>query len=234
MSTSSRALKALAVGLAITIAPVSALHADTYRKLPAAAVQPMAATPGRVDTAVLAGGCFWGVQGVFAHVKGVTKVVSGYAGGSSATARYDAVSSGMTKHAEAVRITYDPAQISYAEILRIFFSVATDPTEVNRQGPDIGPQYRNEIFYTSPDQQRVAAAYIAQLNAAKAFPRKIATKVTAAPKFYAAEKHHQDYLTRNPRQPYIVVHDLPKVAALKTIFPERYRADPVLVSKTGV
>ena len=232
MKTAPRLLKTLAIGLAITAAPMAALHADTYQKLPVPAVQPTAARG--LQTAILAGGCFWGVQGVFAHVKGVTKVVSGYAGGTGLTAKYDIVSSGATKHAEAVRIVYDPTQISYADILRIFFSVATDPTEINRQGPDIGPQYRNEIFYTTPEQQKIATAYIAQLNAAKAFPRRIATKVTAATKFYPAEKYHQDYLTLHPTQPYIAVHDLPKVAALKTHFPERYRADPVLVSKTGV
>lgn len=232
MKTASSFLKTLAIGLAITAAPLGALHADTYQKLPTPAVQ-SAAAAGQ-QTAILAGGCFWGVQGVFAHVKGVTKVVSGYAGGTALTAKYDIVSTGATKHAEAVRITFDPKQISYGEILRIFFSVATDPTEVNRQGPDVGPQYRNEIFYTTPEQQKVAAAYIAQLDAAKVFPKRIATKVTAAPKFYPAEKYHQDYLTLHPTQPYIAVHDLPKVAALKTYFPERYRAAPVLVSKTGV
>lgn len=232
MKTAPRLLKTLAIGLAITASPLSALHADTYQKLPVPAVQPAAAKG--LQTAIVAGGCFWGVQGVFAHVKGVTKVVSGYAGGSGMTAKYDVVSTGATKHAEAVRITYDPTQISYGEILRIFFSVATDPTEVNRQGPDVGPQYRNEIFYTTPEQQKTATAYIAQLDSAKAFPRRIATKVTPATKFYAAEKYHQDYLTLHPTQPYIAMHDLPKVEALKRLFAERYRADPVLVSKTGV
>jgi peptide-methionine (S)-S-oxide reductase len=228
----NRAIKALALSLAVLALPLGAAQAEIFQKLPVATAQPAAAKG--LQTAVVAGGCFWGVQGVFAHVKGVTKVVSGYAGGTAPTAKYEVVSTGATKHAEAVQITFDPAQISYAEILRIFFSVATDPTEVNRQGPDVGPQYRNEIFYTNADQQRVAAAYIAQLDAGKAFPKKIATKVSPLPKFYAAEKHHQDYLTLNPTQPYIVYNDLPKVAALKQYFPERYRADPVLVSKTGV
>lgn len=232
MKTAPRFLKTLAIGLAITATPLTALHADTYQKLPAPTAQ--SAAPKGLQTAILAGGCFWGVQGVFAHVKGVTKVVSGYAGGTGLTAKYDIVSTGATKHAESVRITFDPAQISYGEILRIFFSVATDPTELNRQGPDVGPQYRNEIFYTTPEQQKIASAYIAQLDQAKAFPKRIVTKVTAATKFYPAEGYHQDYLTLHPNQPYIAVNDLPKVAALKSIFPERYRADPVLVSKTGV
>jgi peptide-methionine (S)-S-oxide reductase len=232
MKTAPRLLKTLAIGLVITATPLTALHADTYQKLPAPTAQ--AAAPRGLQTAILAGGCFWGVQGVFAHVKGVTKVVSGYAGGTGLTAKYDIVSTGATGHAESVRVTFDPAQISYGEILRIFFSVATDPTELNRQGPDVGTQYRNEIFYTTPEQQKIAAAYIAQLDAAKAFPRRIVTKVTPAKKFYPAEGYHQDYLTLHPNQPYIAVNDLPKVAALKSIFPERYRADPVLVSKTGV
>lgn len=232
MKTAPRLVKTLAISLAITAAPLTALHADTYQKLPTPAVQP--STEKGLQTAILAGGCFWGVQGVFAHVKGVTKVVSGYEGGNGLTAKYDIVSTGATGHAESVRITYDPKQISYGEILRIFFSVATDPTELNRQGPDVGTQYRNEIFYTTPEQQKIAVAYIAQLDAAKAFPRRIVTKVSAAKKFYPAEGYHQDYLTLHPNQPYIAVNDLPKVAALKSVFPERYRADPVLVSKTGV
>jgi peptide-methionine (S)-S-oxide reductase len=232
MKNAPRLLKTLVIGLAITAAPLSAVQADTYQKLPVPAVQPVAAKGPQ--TAILAGGCFWGVQGVFAHVKGVTKVVSGYAGGTGLTAKYDLVSTGATKHAEAVKIVYDPTQISYGEILRIFFSVTTDPTELNRQGPDVGPQYRNEIFYTTPEQQKVATAYIAQLDRARAFPKKIVTRVTPAPKFYPAEKYHQDYLTLHPTQPYVAINDIPKVEALKRLFPERYRADPVLVSKTGV
>ena len=174
--------------------------------------------PGKLATAVLAGGCFWGVEGVFEHVKGVRSVRSGYAGGKAATAQYELTSSGLTGHAEAVEITYDPAQVSYGTLLRVFFSVATDPTQLNRQGPDSGPQYRNAIFARSPEQARLAKAYIAQLGAAKVWPGKIVTTLETAP-FYPAEAYHQDFLKRNPAHGYIVVNDLPKVAALKRLLP---------------
>ena len=174
--------------------------------------------PGKLATAVLAGGCFWGVEGVFEHVRGVRSVRSGYAGGKAATAQYELTSSGLTGHAEAVEITYDPAQVSYGTLLRVFFSVATDPTQLNRQGPDSGPQYRNAIFPQSPDQARLAKAYIAQLTVAKVWPGKIVTTLETAP-FYLAEAYHQDFLKRNPRHGYIVAHDLPKVAALKRLLP---------------
>lgn len=187
----------------------------------------------RQETAIFAGGCFWGVQGVFQHVRGVTGAVSGYAGGSAATADYELVSNGDTGHAEAVQVTFDPAQVSYGTLLQIFFSVVHDPTQLNRQGPDRGTQYRSAIFPTSADQSRVAEAYIAQLGAAGAFPKPIVTRIEADRSFYPAEDYHQDYLTENPREPYIVIHDLPKIEQLKALFPERYREEPVLVKKSS-
>lgn len=175
------------------------------------------------QTAVIAGGCFWGVDAVFKHVKGVSSVVSGYSGGDGSTAQYETVSSGSTGHAESVKITYDPSQISYAELLRVFFSVATDPTELNRQGPDEGTQYRSVIFYTNDDQKRTALAYIDQLNQAKVFSGPIVTQVVPYKAFYAAESYHQDYLARNPGNPYIVFNDLPKLRNLKKEFPDIYK-----------
>ena len=184
----------------------------------------MTAAPGdHKEVAVLAGGCFWGVDAVFKHVKGVSHVVSGYAGGAKSTAHYETVETGRTGHAESVEITYDPAQVSYGKLLQVFFSVAHDPTELNRQGPDEGTQYRSAIFYSSPDQQRVADAYIEQLNAARVFKRKIVTQVTPLTGFYAAEAYHQNYLERNPDNPYIIYNDLPKLDRLKKQFPELYR-----------
>lgn len=180
-------------------------------------------TAGKEQVAVLAGGCFWGVEAVFEHTKGVKRVESGYAGGGSADAHYEAVSSGISGHAEAVRIVYDPAQISYGRLLRIFFSVAHDPTQLNRQGPDVGTQYRSEIFATDARQSEIARAYIAQLDAAKRFPARIVTEVESLKAFYPAESYHQDYARRNPTQPYIVRHDLPKISALQKMFPELYR-----------
>jgi peptide-methionine (S)-S-oxide reductase len=186
------------------------------------------------EVAVLAGGCFWGVQGVFQHVEGVTSAVSGYAGGAKDTARYELVGSGSTGHAEAVRITYDPRKISYGRLLQIYFSVAHNPTELNRQGPDVGTQYRSAVFPTSVEQARVANAYIAQLNQAHAFKAAIVTRIEPDKSFYPAEAYHQDFLTRNPRHPYIVFNDLPKIADLKRVFPDLYRDDPVLVANTGL
>jgi peptide-methionine (S)-S-oxide reductase len=176
------------------------------------------ASPGQ-QTAVLAGGCFWGVEAVFEQLNGVSDVVSGYAGGSRLTAHYEVVGSGTTGHAESVKITYDPARISYGRLLKVFFAVAHDPTEVNRQGPDEGTQYRSSIFYATEDQKAIAEAYIRQLNAAKVFKRPIATKVAPLDGFYAAEDYHQNFLARNPTYPYIVVNDLPKLRALKAEFP---------------
>jgi methionine-S-sulfoxide reductase/methionine-R-sulfoxide reductase len=189
------------------------------------------ALPSRQETAVFAGGCFWGVQAVFQHVKGVSQALSGYAGGSADTARYDDVTSGATGHAEAVRIVYDPAQVTYGRLLHIHFSVVHDPTQRNRQGPDIGTQYRSTVFAVSPRQREIALAYIAQLDASGAYPKPLATTVEDLTKFYPAERYHQDYLVRNPRNPYIVIHDLPKIRNLTQAFGERYRDEPVLVGK---
>ena len=187
--------------------------------LPAPEVDaPLARERGR-HTAVLAGGCFWGVEAVFEHVRGVTRAVSGYAGGTPSTARYDLVSSGRTAHAESVEVTFDPSVITYGQLLRVFFSVAHDPTEHNRQGPDVGPQYRSAIFFADADQQRIAAAYIAQLDRAGVLRRPIATEVTRLDGFHAAEEYHQDYAARNPDDPYIRINDAPKVAALRRDFP---------------
>ncbi|TFF14484.1 peptide-methionine (S)-S-oxide reductase [Pseudomonas sp. BCA14] len=184
---------------------------------------------GSLQTAVFAGGCFWGVQGVFQHVQGVTNAVSGYDGGAANTAGYESVSEGDTGHAESVLVTYDPSKVSYGKLLQIYFSVAHNPTELNRQGPDSGTQYRSEIFAQNAEQQKVALAYIAQLNAAKAFDKPIVTQVETGKPFYPAEAYHQDFLTENPSYPYIVINDLPKVAQLKKLFPDQYRAEPVLV-----
>lgn len=182
------------------------------------------------QTAVIAGGCFWGVQGVFQHTAGVINAVSGYSGGDKSTANYNAVTSGDTGHAEAVEIKYDPKQISYGKILQIFFSVAHDPTQLNRQGPDSGTQYRSEIFTTSPEQKAIAENYIGQLNAAKVYKKPIVTKVSALKAFYPAEAYHQDYLTLHPNQPYIAINDIPKVENLKKLFAQNYIEKPTLVS----
>jgi peptide-methionine (S)-S-oxide reductase len=186
---------------------------------------PTAAT----ETAVFAGGCFWGVQAVFQHVKGVSNAVSGYAGGEAATAVYESVGSGSTGHAEAVQVSFDPRQVSYAQLLQIYFSVAHDPTQLNRQGPDTGPQYRSAIFPASDDQARTARAYVEQLDKAHAFKSPIATRIETGRRFFPAEAYHQDYLARNPRQPYIVFNDMPKLDDLKRLFPQAWRAEPVLV-----
>lgn len=179
------------------------------------------ATKGQA-TAVFAGGCFWGVDAVFKHVKGVASATSGYSGGASATAHYETVGTGATGHAEAVQVVYDPSQITYGQLLRVFFSVAHDPTQLNRQGPDVGTQYRSAIFFADPDQQRVANAYISQLNAAKAFPRPIVTEVAPLNAFYAAEAYHQNYLALHPESMYIVINDMPKLGELRKQFPDLY------------
>jgi peptide-methionine (S)-S-oxide reductase len=183
------------------------------------------AAPGAsgTQTAVVAGGCFWGVDAVYKHVKGVKKVVSGYAGGDAKTAQYEMVGTGRTGHAESVQITYDPAQITYGQLLRIFFSVAHDPTELNRQGPDEGPQYRSAIFVANDEQKRVAEAYVAQLNQAKVFGHPVVTQVAPLKGFYAAEEYHQNYLELHPDNPYIQYNDMPKLGQLKKQFPEMYR-----------
>jgi peptide-methionine (S)-S-oxide reductase len=174
------------------------------------------------ETAVFAGGCFWGVQAVFQRVKGVTRAVSGYAGGSAGSAQYEAVSRGTTGHAESVEVTFDPGRISYAELLQVFFTVAHDPTQLNRQGPDVGPQYRSAIFYATATQKSIAQAHIDQLTAARAFPRAIVTQVVPLAGFYPAEAYHQDYLNRHPDDPYIVFHDWPKIDSLRKKFPSLY------------
>ncbi|HEY4365741.1 MAG TPA: peptide-methionine (S)-S-oxide reductase MsrA [Steroidobacteraceae bacterium] len=217
---------------------ILAVAGMVWLSLPHAAEAPVMITPPSVDnpkaagslqTAVLAGGCFWGVQGAFEHVRGVRKVLSGYAGGEKSTAHYEMVGSGRTGHAESVQITFDPAEVSYGELLRIFFSVVHDPTQLNRQGPDSGTQYRSAIFYSDDAQKHVAETYIAKLDKAKAFGRPIVTRVDALKGFYPAEDYHQDFLIQNPRSPYIVFNDLPKIENLKKMFPEYYRGKPVMV-----
>ncbi|HJR63068.1 MAG TPA: peptide-methionine (S)-S-oxide reductase MsrA [Gemmatimonadaceae bacterium] len=223
----SAVLAAAVVAIVLLVSRGGQAADATVVRLPGAAYDIPAPPNGELRTAVLAGGCFWGIEAVFEHVKGVTKVVSGYAGGTKETASYDKVSSGKTGHAEAVQITYDPAQVSYGTLLKVFFSVAHDPTQLNRQGPDVGPQYRSAIFYGSDEEKRAAEAYIAQLEQAKAFPRPIVTDVAPLDEFYAAEDYHQDYAVRNPTQPYIVIHDLPKVERLKAEHPELWREERV-------
>jgi len=202
--------------------------AETAVVVPAPAVD-AAAAAGGLQTAVLAGGCFWGVQAVYQHTKGVTKALSGYAGGQKDTAHYEMVGTGRTGHAESVSITYDPQQISYGKILQIYFSVAHNPTELNRQGPDFGTQYRSAIFYADDEQKRIASAYIAQLQEAHAFASPIVTKLEPLSGFYPAEDYHQDFLVLHPSYPYIVFNDLPKLDNLKQLFPDYYRESPVTV-----
>jgi peptide-methionine (S)-S-oxide reductase len=224
LSLCAAAIGALAIA-AFTVAPSRAAEDAVVVPPPAADVPPS----DGLQTAVVAGGCFWGVQGVFQHTSGVASAVSGYAGGSKMTASYEQVSTGSTGHAESVQIKYDPRKISYGKILQIFFSVVHDPTQLNRQGPDSGTQYRSAIFTTSDEQKKVADAYIAQLNAAKVYSRPIVTKVGALEGFFPAEAYHQDYLTLHPNQPYIAFNDLPKVENLKKIFADNYTEKPTLV-----
>ena len=216
----------LAVGAGLRLSAPSA--AEQPRPLPAPVVDEQSS--GETESAVFAGGCFWGVQGVFQHVKGVMNAVSGYAGGDKSTAQYETVSTGSTGHAESVKVTFDPRQVSYGRLLQIYFAVAHDPTELNRQGPDTGTQYRSEIFAATPEQAKIARDYIAQLDKASAFGAPIVTKIDALRGFYPAEAYHQDFLTLNPTYPYIAINDVPKVEALKRLFPDSYRSDPVLVS----
>ena len=204
--------------------------AEDAKVIPAPVIdEPIGSSPVMTETATFAGGCFWGVQGVFQHVAGVTKAVSGYAGGAADTAHYEMVGSGETGHAESVQVTYDPHKITYGALLQIYFSVAHDPTQLNYQGPDMGPQYRSTIFAGSTEQAKVAKAYIDQLNAAKVFGNDIVTTIEEGKTFYPAEDYHQDYLTLHPNQPYIAINDLPKVRDLERLYPERWRKDPVLV-----
>jgi peptide-methionine (S)-S-oxide reductase len=209
-----------AVGLFASCARAGAHDAVT---LPSPAVDvPRAAKPGQA-TVVFAGGCFWGVQAVFQHVKGVVDATSGYSGGGSETAHYELVSGGDTGHAEAVRVTFDPSQVTFGQLLKVFFSVAHDPTELNHQGADEGTQYRSALFFTGADQKRVAEAYVRQLDRAKVFPDRIVTQIVPLTAFYAAEDYHQNYATRHPDNPYIVYNDAPKVAHLRRLFPDLYR-----------
>ena len=211
--------------LGATLACNAATAADeSVANIPDPALDAPLATAKGERTVVLAGGCFWGVEAVFEHVKGVTNVVSGYSGGTARTASYDVVSAGRSEHAEAVSITYDPSQITYGKLLKIFFSVAHDPTQLNRQGPDTGRHYRSAIFYADAEQKRIAESYITQLNGAKVFGRQIVTQVVALNAFHQAEAYHQDYAFHHPNQPYIVHHDLPKVENLRKQFPDLYRA----------
>jgi peptide-methionine (S)-S-oxide reductase len=232
MSRRFRSALVLTASLLVAGAGLAVLQsgAEEARVIPPPALDAPTASAAATEVAVLAGGCFWGVQGVFQHVNGVTNAVSGYAGGEQKTAHYDIVTRGTTGHAESVEITFDPRRISYGRILQIYFSVAHDPTELNRQGPDVGTQYRSAVFPTNPEQARIAKAYIAQLNQARAYDKAIVTKIEPDRAFYPAEDYHQDFLTRNPHYPYIVINDLPKIENLKRLFPDVYRTDPVLVS----
>ena len=229
LSLCAAALGALAIA-AFAVSPSRASEEAVIIPVPSADVK---AADG-LQTAVIAGGCFWGVQGVFQHTAGVVNAVSGYSGGSKATANYTMIGTGATGHAEAVEIKYDPKKISYGKILQIFFSVVHDPTQLNRQGPDSGTQYRSAIFTTSDEQKMVAEAYIAQLNAAKVYKKPIVTKIGPLEAFYAAEDYHQDYLTLHPNQPYIAFNDIPKVENLKKVFSENYIEKPTLVSSAKV
>ena len=210
------------LGIALLMLTQACGAAESAVALPAPAMDIPAASVKGPQTAVFAGGCFWGVEAVYRHVKGVSSAVSGYAGGAADTADYYMVGSGTTGHAESVKVIYDPAKVSYGQLLKVFFSVAHDPTQLNRQGPDTGTQYRSVIFATSADQMRIAQAYIAQLDKAKVFGRAIVTEVVMLPAFYPAEAYHQNFLALNPTYPYIVYNDLPKLANLKTQFPDLY------------
>src|SRR5580658_8679245 len=217
----SRTRFILAFGLLVALASLSAQAAPKLPVPPAKVDSSLASAPAQ-QTAVFAGGCFWGVQAVFERVKGVTKTAAGYAGGSASTATYQQVVTETTGHAESVEVVFDPSRITYGQLLRVFFSAVHDPTELNRQGPDVGTSYRSAIFYTNDEQKRVAAAYIAQLDAENVFPSKIVTEVTPLKGFYRAEDYHQDFALKNPNHPYIQICDLPKIAALKEQFPELF------------
>jgi peptide-methionine (S)-S-oxide reductase len=229
MASSFRIVIALSAGLVAFGLAGAALAAEAAVVIPAPALDSAAGT-ATTETAVIAGGCFWGIQGVYQRVKGVESALSGYSGGEANTAHYQMVGRGSTGHAEAVEIKFNPQEISYGKILQIYFSVAHDPTQLDRQGPDWGTQYRSEIFATSAEQKAIADAYIAQLDAAKVYPAPIVTKVEPLAAFYAAEDYHQDYLINNPTQPYIVYNDLPKLQYLAEVFPELWRDEPVTVA----
>ena len=220
---------ALSLALLVSATQWSSRASESAVVIPAPALDD-ARSEGKLQTAVLAGGCFWGVQGVFQHVKGVRRVLSGYAGGEKSTADYETVSTGSTGHAESVQITYDPREVSYGTLLQVYFSVAHDPTQLNRQGPDSGTQYRSAIFVADDAQRKIADGYIAQLNKAHVFAAPIVTRVNALRQFYPAEEYHQDFLINHPRHPYIVFNDLPKVRNLQRVLPTLYRDSPVTVS----
>jgi peptide-methionine (S)-S-oxide reductase len=232
--TAAAAALSLALGLGVGARAVG-FGGEAAVLVPPPAVDnpPVDNVAGPTQVAVLAGGCFWGVQGVYQHVRGVQQVLSGYAGGTRETADYETVSRGASRHAESVEIRFDPKEVSYGEILQIYFSVVHDPTQLDRQGPDVGPQYRSNIFYADDTQKRIALAYIAQLDRARVFGRRIVTRVDPLGGFYPAEAYHQDFLIRNPTYPYIVVHDLPKLEHLKKMFPARYRERPITAGKSG-
>lgn len=225
--------------LSLLLVPLAALfmgaaaNAESVVVLPPPAIDRPVTSARASETVVLAGGCFWGVQAVFQHVKGVSRAVSGYAGGTKDSATYPLVSSGRTAHAEVVEVTFDPSVVSYGTILQIYFSVAHDPTQLDRQGPDVGPHYRSAIFVAGPEQRRVAEAYIAQLDKAGVFGKRIATRVDDLAAFYPAEAYHQDYATLHPNQPYIYIHDRPKVENLKRLFAAQSRGTPVLVNASA-
>jgi peptide-methionine (S)-S-oxide reductase len=210
------------LSIAAAMSNTAPASAETFVNAP----QPRVTAPamGKTETAVFAGGCFWGVEGVFSHVKGVVSATSGYAGGSARSASYETVSTGATGHAEAVRVVFDPSKVSYADLLRVFFSVVADPTTLNAQGPDQGTQYRTALFPQSASQERVARAYLQQLTAARTFSRPIVTRIEQTEAFYPAEQYHQDFMARNPTNPYIVANDAPKVDALRHMFPNLYRS----------
>ena len=212
----------IALAVMMLVAILAAYSPGKDGPFPSPAVDSAKTPQAGQQTMVIAGGCFWGIQAVFQHVKGVTNATSGYSGGEAKTAEYELVGTGQTGHAESVKVTYDPSQITYGELLRVFFSVAHDPTEMNRQGPDDGPQYRSVIFYNGDEQQRIAGAYIAQLDSAKVFAHKIVTQVAPLKGFYPAEAYHQDYASNHPTSPYIMFNDAPKVSHLKKEFPQLY------------
>lgn len=220
------------IGIDLLCQGFAAQAAEKATPIPEPVIDQMAAAGG-LETAVVAGGCFWGVQAVFQHVEGVETAVSGYAGGAPDDATYKQVSAGVTRHAEAVEITYDPAKISYGKLLQIFFSVAHDPTQVNRQGPDVGPQYRSAVFFDGDEQKKVVESYVDQLDETGLFAAPIATEVSSIETFYPAEAYHQDYAFYHPNQPYIVWNDLPKVENLKAMFPDVWRDEPRLVNAGG-
>jgi peptide-methionine (S)-S-oxide reductase len=241
MNTSRTRLRHASGALALALAAAfvwidggtGAQAAESVARIPPPAVDAPADASVKQETVVFAGGCFWGVQGVFQHTKGVLQAVSGYSGGKAETASYMVVSSGLTGHAESVQVTFDPHQVSYGKLLQIYFSVAHDPTQLNYQGPDHGSQYRSQIFYTNAAQKAVAEKYIAQLDAAKAYPKPIVTKIAPLAGFYPAEAYHQDYLTLHPTADYIATFDMPKIASLKTLFADQYRDKPVLVANAA-